>query len=141
MLALGCVQSLRCHTGTCPTGITTQDPLRQRGLVIEDKAERVTRFHKTTLDVLKELVAAAGLDHPQEFEPHHLHHRISAVEMRTVDRIYPFLRPNELLDDPENTPYADWWRVADADSFRPRRDVAPMRQPKFEQSQQKGDLF
>src|SRR3546814_751740 len=41
MFSLGCVQSLKCHTGECPTGIATQDPGRQRGLVVEDKAERV----------------------------------------------------------------------------------------------------
>jgi glutamate synthase domain-containing protein 2 len=30
MFALGCIQAQTCHTGTCPTGVTTQDPLRQR---------------------------------------------------------------------------------------------------------------
>jgi len=36
---------------------------------------------------------------------------------------------------------ADWWRVADPDSFRPCSDMARVRQPKFEESQQKRDLF
>src|SRR3546814_5505803 len=52
MFSLGCVQSLKCHTGECPTGIATQDPGRQRGLVVEDKAERVRRFQAATVSSL-----------------------------------------------------------------------------------------
>ncbi|MEO1225863.1 MAG: FMN-binding glutamate synthase family protein, partial [Pseudomonadota bacterium] len=63
MFSLGCVQSLKCHTGRCPTGVTTQDPTLQRGLVIEQKADRVWRFHDNTLATLAEMVAAAGLHH------------------------------------------------------------------------------
>ena len=47
MFALGCIQAQTCHTGNCPTGVTTQDPLRQRALVVGDKAERVWRFTRT----------------------------------------------------------------------------------------------
>ncbi|MFM8767253.1 MAG: FMN-binding glutamate synthase family protein, partial [Rubrivivax sp.] len=46
MFALGCIQAQTCHTGHCPTGVTTQDPARQRALVVPDKAERVYRFHQ-----------------------------------------------------------------------------------------------
>ena len=47
----------------CPTGVTTQDPLRQRALVVPDKAQRVANFHRNTLHALAELLAAAGLTH------------------------------------------------------------------------------
>jgi glutamate synthase domain-containing protein 2 len=63
MFALGCIQSQTCHTGKCPTGVTTQDPGRMRALVVPDKAERVFQFHQNTLKALKELLAAAGLNH------------------------------------------------------------------------------
>ncbi|MBU2017745.1 MAG: FMN-binding glutamate synthase family protein, partial [Alphaproteobacteria bacterium] len=43
MFSLGCVQSMRCHTDTCPTGVATQSPARQRALVVPEKAERVAR--------------------------------------------------------------------------------------------------
>src|SRR3546814_3134327 len=66
MFALGCVQSMRCHTDTCPTGIATQSPARQRGLVIPDKAERVARYHRATVNALHEIVVAAGLDRSEE---------------------------------------------------------------------------
>ena len=49
MFALGCIQSQSCHTDRCPTGIATQDKLRQRALVVPDKAERVANFHRNTL--------------------------------------------------------------------------------------------
>jgi len=66
IFALGCIQAQHCHTGACPTGVTTQDPLRQRALVVPDKTERVYRFHEYTLEALKELVQAAGLEHPNQ---------------------------------------------------------------------------
>ena len=49
MFALGCLQAQTCHTGKCPTGVATQDPLRQRALAVPDKIERVYRFHHHTL--------------------------------------------------------------------------------------------
>ncbi len=121
MFSVGCVMSMRCHTGKCPTGVATQDPDRQRGLVIPDKAERVHNYHRHTVHALSELVAAAGLSHPTDFQPHHLAHRLSPVEVRSIDEIYPFLEPNVLLDDPDSTAFAHYWRIADPDSFAPKR--------------------
>ncbi|MGL1590433.1 glutamate synthase-related protein, partial [Vibrio parahaemolyticus] len=46
MFAIGCIQSQSCHTNKCPTGVATQDKLRQRALVVPDKAERVRNFHR-----------------------------------------------------------------------------------------------
>ncbi|MCP5155772.1 MAG: FMN-binding glutamate synthase family protein [Ectothiorhodospiraceae bacterium] len=120
MFALGCVQSLRCHTNTCPTGVATQDPGRQRALVVADKAPRVARFHRNTVEALASVVAAAGLAHPRELRPHHVWHRLSAIEARPADRVYRFLAPRQYLDDPDSTEHAAAWRMADANSFRPR---------------------
>jgi len=72
MFALGCIQAQTCHTGRCPTGVTTQDPLRQRALVVPDKAERVFRFHQGTLEALRELTQAAGLEHPGQIRASHI---------------------------------------------------------------------
>jgi glutamate synthase domain-containing protein 2 len=49
MFAAGCIQSRSCHTNHCPTGVATQDPARQRALVVSDKAPRVANFHRNTL--------------------------------------------------------------------------------------------
>src|SRR5690606_17767158 len=56
MFAIGCIQSRTCHTNRCPTGVATQDPLRQRALVVPDKAERVYHFHRNTLQALSEML-------------------------------------------------------------------------------------
>ncbi len=127
MFSLGCVMSMRCHTGQCPTGVTTTDPHLQRGLVVAEKAQRVTNYHRHTVDALAELVAAAGLSHPSELLPHHLWHRVSPIEVKPLDRIYPFLTAGSLLAEADATPYAAEWEAADADSFAPRRPVGPRR--------------
>ena len=61
MFALGCIQAQTCHTGACPTGVTTQDPQRQKALDVMNKADRVYHFHQNTLLALKELVQAPGI--------------------------------------------------------------------------------
>ncbi len=120
MFSLGCVQSLRCHTDTCPTGIATQSLARQRGLVVPEKAQRVARFQKATLDALHDIVVAAGLNTPDEFTPDSLRQRINASEMRSFDELYPFVAPGELLDGARDPRLAAWWRQADPNSFARR---------------------
>ncbi len=124
MFTVGCIHSLKCHTGGCPVGVATQDPMRQRALVIPEKAERVRRFHAHTLRALKEIVAAAGLDHPSELEPHNLYHRLSPYVLSPADELYTFLKSGQLLADPQGTAYDVPWSVADPDSFKPKRNVA-----------------
>jgi glutamate synthase domain-containing protein 2 len=118
MFALGCIQSQSCHTDRCPTGVTSQDPSRQRALVVGDKAERVFHFHESTLHALAEFVAAAGLDHPKEFMPAHFSRRISAREVVTFAELYPTLRPGELVDGTADPRFREPWEMADAKSFR-----------------------
>lgn len=60
MFAVGCIQALRCNDNKCPTGVATQDARLMKGLVVEDKAERVFHFHKNTVLAANELLAAAG---------------------------------------------------------------------------------
>ncbi len=127
MFSLGCVMSMRCHTGGCPTGVTTNDPHLQRGLVVEDKAQRVTHFQQQTVAALADLVAAAGLAHPSELAPHHVWHRLTPVEAKPLDKLYPFLATGVLLEAPEATCYSAEWAAADPDSFTPRSSVGPRR--------------
>ena len=117
MFALGCVQSLSCHTNHCPTGIATQDRLRQRGLVVPDKAERVRRFHQQTVKSLAHMLAAAGLSHPDDLGPHHLVRRVGPTEIRQLVHLHTFLRPGQLLSGECDGFYADSWARASADSF------------------------
>ncbi len=119
MFALGCIQSLSCHTDRCPTGVTTQDPSRSRALVVPHKLERVYNYHHATLHALSELIAAAGLDHPAEIRPVHFSHRLTGAEVMSFARLYPELRPGELLEGTENPRFRDAWAMARAESFAP----------------------
>ena len=118
MFSIGCIQSLKCHTGTCPTGIATQSAARQRGLVIPEKAERVARFHGATLKALHDIIVAAGLDSPSDLRPSHLRQRINVAEMRQLDEIYAFARPGELVAGSDDQQLRRWWEAADPDTFR-----------------------
>jgi glutamate synthase domain-containing protein 2 len=126
MFALGCIQAQACHTGHCPTGVTTQDPLRQQALVVPSKADRVWRFHQQTLEALKELVQAAGLSHPGQITPSHIVRRVSDNEVRLLANQLPFLRPGELIDAIDGRSpwphrvYGMYWPLADAHSFAPQ---------------------
>ncbi|MBF4209655.1 FMN-binding glutamate synthase family protein [Pseudomonas donghuensis] len=120
MFAIGCIQSQSCHTNKCPTGVATQDPLRQRALVVPEKADRVYSFHRNTLHALGEMLAAAGLEHPSELKPKHLVRRISASEIRLFSQLHVFLKPGELLSGAIDSEfYARMWRMARSDSFEP----------------------
>jgi glutamate synthase domain-containing protein 2 len=118
MFAIGCIQAQTCHTGHCPTGVTTQDAMRQRALVVPDKATRVKEFHHSTLHALGELVAAAGLTHPNQLKPEHIIRRISSTEVTSLATLYKFLKPGELLDDSSShRVFAYYWDKARAESF------------------------
>ena len=120
MFALGCIQAQTCHTGLCPTGVTTQSRLRQRALVPADKAERVYYFHRNTMKALGELIGAAGLSHPNELGPHHIVRRVSQNEVRLVSNLIKFVKPGDLLENRAEHPvYATFWKMADARSFKP----------------------
>ena len=123
MFALGCIQSMKCHLDSCPTGITTQDLGRQRGLVVEDKAQRIHRFHEKTLKALAEITAAAGLVHPEGFRTHHLHQHILGKTSSEAGRAYPTIEEGALIKDAAATIYAPYWAQADARSFRPAAPV------------------
>ncbi len=121
MFALGCIQAQHCHTGACPTGVTTQDPVRQQSLVVPDKAQRVHNFHQMTLEALKELVQAAGLNHPRDITPHHIVRRSANRRVRSLAQIILTQLENGALlkNDLSALPviYRDHWPLASADNF------------------------
>nr|WP_255249981.1 FMN-binding glutamate synthase family protein [Polaromonas sp. AET17H-212] len=119
MFALGCIQAQTCHTGNCPTGVTTQDPLRQKALIVPDKAERVWRFHQSTLKALKELLEAAGLRHTGELTAHHIVRRINDTEVRLLSNLVLHVKEGSLLTDldSQHQVFKLYWPLASAHSF------------------------
>lgn len=119
MFALGCIQAQSCHTGQCPTGVTTQDPLRQQALVVPDKATRVFNFHQNTLKALLELVQAAGLQHPGEISAQHIVRRVNDNEVRLLSNLLPSVAPGALLGDIQglHAVFTTYWPSASAEQF------------------------
>lgn len=66
MFSMGCIQAMRCHNNTCPTGITTHNPRLQRGLVVEDKAERVYNYAKTMIEEVAIICHSCGVEEPRQ---------------------------------------------------------------------------
>ncbi len=119
MLALGCLQSQKCHTNRCPVGIATQDPWRQRALVAADKSQRVANFHRHTVQALSDLAAAAGVSTPGQLTMEHFYHRTTHREAVPLWQSYQFLSPGELLHDIQHNDWRRWWQLATAESFAP----------------------
>ncbi|HMO07284.1 MAG TPA: FMN-binding glutamate synthase family protein [Paracoccaceae bacterium] len=118
MFAVGCIQAQACHTGHCPTGVTSTDPFRARAVVVPDKAERVRNFHDNTLHALAELVAAAGLSRPADLRPHHFLRRVASDRTISYAEQFEMLAPGQLLSDPASSKrYGEAWALARADSF------------------------
>lgn len=124
MFSIGCIQAQVCNTGNCPTGVTTQNPLRQKALVVPNKAERVFNFHNETLKTLKALVEAAGLHHPGEIDAPHIIRRINKHEVRLLSFLLPEMPAGLLLTadhiDPSlNLPrvFELYWHRSQAQSF------------------------
>ena len=117
MFALGCLQTQRCHSNECPVGIATQDAKMQKALVVEDKARRVYQYHEGTVHVLKEIIAAAGLNHPSELSPEHIMMRTSSTDVKSLAEVYDFLEPGELVAGSDHPIFTQYWEMASADSF------------------------
>ena len=111
MFALGCIQAQTCHTGNCPTGVTTQDPQRQMALVVPSKAERVHNFHTHTLEALQELMEASGLTQPSDITPKHIMRRVSETQILHLSELIDTVPADALLQDDLNSlpsVYRDW---------------------------------
>lgn len=131
MFAVGCIQALTCHTGRCPTGVATQDPKRWKQLDVPDKSQRVLNFHQNTLRALRDLLYAAGLEHPQEIGPEHILRRVSPTEVRSLAALYRFLKPGELIGGiPDHAVFKSFWGSARSDSFAAPDHIRAMRRSK-----------
>ncbi|MEV5957733.1 FMN-binding glutamate synthase family protein [Streptomyces sp. NPDC051987] len=116
MFAVGCIQAQRCHTNTCPTGVTTQDPRRARALHVPDKTARVQRFQEATVASALQIMASMGVTDPAQLRPHMLRRRIDPFTERSYEELYEWLRPGQLLAEPPASWAADW-NAADPDHF------------------------
>ena len=118
MMAVGCIQSQRCHTNHCPVGVATQDPARARALDVTDKSARVYRYQQATVAEAMRLMASMGVTDPGALSPHMLRKRLGPVMQQSYAEIYEWLEPGALLREPP-AGWASDWALADADAFVP----------------------
>jgi glutamate synthase domain-containing protein 2 len=119
MFALGCIQAQTCHTGNCPTGVTTQDPKRQIALVVPNKSERVQNFHRQTLESVQELLQATGLMQPSDLSMKHIMRRMSDHEVQNLESLMQSVAPGALLN-PQDLKglFQQYWVDASPDHFQ-----------------------
>jgi glutamate synthase domain-containing protein 2 len=98
MLALGCIQALRCNTNECPTGVATSNPHLVKGLHVPSKSERVARFQHETVHHFAELLGALGKLHPRELRRSDVNRRLTNGVVRTYEELHPSVAAGAFLD-------------------------------------------
>ncbi len=121
MMAVGCIQALECNHNTCPTGVATQDPELNKGLVVSDKKIRVANYHRETVKAFVELMAASGIDNPDKINRNHVYQRVEQHLSRSFSQTYPYI-PEGCLLNAESTPrkWKKYMAQADPHSFVPK---------------------
>ncbi|WP_187394530.1 FMN-binding glutamate synthase family protein [Zoogloea oleivorans] len=90
MFSLGCVQAMRCHQNTCPTGISTHNAKLQRGLVVEEKYLRVANYARNMNKEIDMIAHACGLTQAREFRREHVRLVQTAGRSEAFNMIYPY---------------------------------------------------
>lgn len=121
MLALGCIQALKCNTNHCPVGIATNDPSLVRGLHAPSKADRVYRYHHETVHAFAEMLGAMGRMHPNELRREDIRRRLTDGLVKTYEELFPSVPVGALLQgnfQHVNPDFSEALRRGRADSFK-----------------------
>ncbi len=90
MFSLGCIQAMRCHLNTCPTGITTHDERLQNGLVVEEKYVRVANYARNVNKEINMIAHSCGLQHARQFRREHVRIVETAGKSVALNMLYPY---------------------------------------------------
>jgi len=93
MFSLGCIQALRCHQNTCPTGVTTHNHRLQRGLVIEEKYQRVANYATGMNKEIDMIAHSCGCRHARELKREHVRIVQTAGHSAAFNVLYPYPEP------------------------------------------------
>ena len=94
MFSLGCIQALRCHQNTCPTGVTTHNPRLQRGLVVGEKFQRVANYALGMNKEIDMIAHCCGCRHARELRREHVRIVQTAGHSVALNIMYPYPEPN-----------------------------------------------
>ena len=117
MMALGCIQALKCNANTCPVGVTTHNPQLTAGLVVKEKNQRVANFHGEMLESVCEIMGAMAIRDPDHLHPWHIMYRTGPNEFKHYGQIFEFIQPGSLLAEPYPETFERAMRASAADTF------------------------
>jgi len=89
MFSLGCIQALQCNRNTCPTGVTTHDRRRQRGLVPREKQFRVAHYARNVVKEVGVIAHACGVPEARRLRRHHVRLQTDGGRSVPMHRIWP----------------------------------------------------
>jgi glutamate synthase domain-containing protein 2 len=89
MFALGCVQALRCHLNTCPTGITSTNPRYFKGLDPTNKAVRVYHYATNMAYEIGVISHSCGVKEPRQLNRSHARIMTSNGLSASMETLYP----------------------------------------------------
>src|SRR5699024_4856559 len=96
MLALGCIQALKCNTNKCPTGIATNNPRLVRGLDVNLKSKRVANYQRRTVEDFLELFAASGCTELSQLNRHMIYKKLNDT-IKSYDTYFPEVKEGDYL--------------------------------------------
>ncbi len=117
MMALGCIQALRCNSNDCPTGVATTRKDLVAGLSVAAKKIRVANYHKETIESAAEIIGAMGMNHPRDLKPWHIFRRIGPALIKNYSEIHQMIRPGEFLNGPINPAFRNAFQASEAETF------------------------
>ncbi|MCG3400705.1 FMN-binding glutamate synthase family protein [Staphylococcus massiliensis] len=97
MISVGCIMSQQCHLNTCPVGVATTDPKKEKALVVEEKEYRVTNYITSLHEGLFNIAAAVGVESPTEIRQEHIIYKSRTGQ---ISSIYDYKL--DLVDDIED---------------------------------------
>ena len=93
MFSLGCIQALRCHQNTCPTGVTTHNKRLQRALVVEEKYLRVANYAMNMNKEIDMIAHSCGVRHARELKREHVRLVQASGQSVALNMLYPYPEP------------------------------------------------
>jgi glutamate synthase domain-containing protein 2 len=93
MFSLGCIQALRCHQNTCPTGVTTHNKRLQRALVVEEKYLRVANYCNGINREIDMIAHSCGVRHARELRREHVRIVQANHQSIALNMLYPYPEP------------------------------------------------
>lgn len=88
LFSLGCIQALRCHNNECPTGITTHNPRKVKGLDVKSKALRVANYVRRVNYEIGVISHSCGVQEPRELTRSHAR-VVTGLRSVSLAELYP----------------------------------------------------